>query len=66
MLHYRPSDGVDPILLFFLGIGDEVHGIGLGGEFESVLFVEDVFGALDCEASGHGDNATWLRDVGDG
>ena len=66
MLHYGPSDGVDPILLFLLGIGDEVHGIGSGGEFESVLSVEDVFGALDCKASGHGDDATWLRDAGDG
>ena len=66
MLHYGPSDGVDPILLLLLGIGDEVHGIGSGGEFESVLSVEDVFNALDYEASGHRDDTTWLRDAGDG
>ena len=35
-------------------------------ESSKAYSVEDVFGALDCEAIGHGDDAMWLRDAGDG
>ncbi|ONK62053.1 uncharacterized protein A4U43_C08F36310 [Asparagus officinalis] len=51
------ADGVDPLLLLLLGVGDEVHGVGAGGELEGELTVEDVLGALDGEAAGDGDDA---------
>lgn len=60
MLHQRPSDGVDPLLLLLLGIGDEVHGVVRGGgELEGAGLVEDVLGAFDGEARADGDDATW-------
>jgi len=51
------ADGVDPLLLLLLGVGDEVHGLGGGGELEGELAVEHVLGALDGEAGGDGDDA---------
>ena len=65
MLDYGASDGVYPFLLLLLGVGDEVHGVAVGGELEGKLLVEDVLGALDGEASTHRDDATWLGIVGD-
>lgn len=64
MLHNRPSDGVDPVLLLLLGIGDEVHGVLTGGDLESEGLVEDVLGALDGEAIGDWDDAAWGRELG--
>lgn len=51
------ADGVDPLLLLLVGVGDEVHGFFAGGELEGELLVEDVLGALDGEAGGDGDDA---------
>lgn len=65
MLNNRSSNRVNPVFLLLLRIGDEVHGVGASGEFESELLVEDVFGALDSEAGGHWDDATWLGGAGD-
>lgn len=66
VLDYGPSDGVDPVLLVLLGVGDEVHGVGPGGELEGVLFVEDVLGALHRQTRGHWDDATWTGSSGHG
>jgi len=60
VLHNRPSDRVDPILLLLLRIGNEVHGFRPSGELERELLVEHVLGALDREAGGHRDDTTWL------
>ena len=66
MLNNRSTNRIDPIFLFLLGIGDEVHSIGASGELEGELFVEDIFGSLDGEAGGHWDDATWNGAAGDG
>jgi hypothetical protein len=55
------ADGVDPLLLLLLGVGDEVHGLRRGGELEGELPVERVLGALDGEAGGDGDDAAGHR-----
>ncbi|GMN41326.1 hypothetical protein TIFTF001_010551 [Ficus carica] len=60
------TDGINPVLLLLLGVGDEVHGVGPGGELEGVLLVEDVLGALDGEAGGDGDDAAGPGGTGDG
>lgn len=52
------ADGIDPLLLLFLGISDEVHGVAAGGELEGELAVEGVLGALDGEAGGDGDDSS--------
>ena len=66
VLNNWSPDGVDPILLLLLGIGDEVHGLSASWELESELFVEDVLGAFDGEAGGHWNNATRPGGAGDG
>ena len=48
--HNSFSDGVDPILLLFLGVCDEVHRITLCRELECIRFVDDIFCALHREA----------------
>lgn len=51
-------DRVDPILLLLLGVSDKVHSFSRGtGELESAGLVDDVLGALDGLAGGHGENA---------
>jgi hypothetical protein len=55
------ADGVDPLFLLFLGVGDEVHGLGRRGELEGELAVEHVLGALDSEAGGDGDDTAGNR-----
>lgn len=65
MLHDRPSDRVDPVLLLLLRVRDEVHGLGPSGELERELLVEHVLGALDGEAGGHGDDAARRGAAGD-
>jgi hypothetical protein len=50
------ADGVDPLLLLLLIVGDEVHGLSEGGELEGELAVEHVLGAID-GAAGDGDDA---------
>jgi hypothetical protein len=55
------ADGVDPLFLLFLGVGDKVHGLGGGGELEGELAVEHVLGALDSEAGGNGDDTAGNR-----
>ena len=66
MLDDGSADRVDPLLLLLLGVGDEVHGLGRGGELEGELAVEHVLGALDGEAGGDGDDAAGHRRAGDG
>lgn len=61
MLDDGAADGVDPLLLLLLGVGDEVHGLRRGGELEGELPVERVLGALDGEAGGDGDDAAGHR-----
>lgn len=65
MLDNGAADGVYPFLLLLLGIGDEVHGVAVGGELEGELLVEYVFRALDGEASADRDDATRLGVMGD-
>ena len=48
--HNKLSDGVDPILLLYLGVCDEVHRITLCRELECIRFVHDIFCALHREA----------------
>ncbi|RZR72672.1 hypothetical protein BHM03_00015740 [Ensete ventricosum] len=59
------ADGVDPLLFLLLSIGDEVHGLGPGGDLEGEGTVEDVLGALDGEAGGDGDDAARGGGAGD-
>lgn len=59
------ADGIDPLLLLLLRVGNEVHGVLAGGELESELPVQDVLGALHGEARGDGDDAPWDRGAGD-
>jgi hypothetical protein len=61
VLNDAAADGVDPLLLLLLRVGDEVHGLGGGGELEGELAVEHVLGALDGEAGGDGDDAAGDR-----
>lgn len=65
MLNYGSSDGIDPVLLLLLGIGDEVHGVGARGELERELLVQHVLRAFHCEASGDGDHAARPRSARD-
>lgn len=65
MLHYGPSNRVDPLLLLLLGVGDEVHGVLVGGELKGAGLVEDVLGAPDGEAGAHWDDTTWRGVAGD-
>jgi len=60
------TDGVDPVLLLLLGIGDEIHGVGARGKLKCVGLVEDVFGAFDGEARRDGDDTAWSRGACDG
>jgi len=55
------TNGVDPVLLLLLGIGNEVHGVGACGKFKCVRLVKDVFGAFNGKAVGDGDAAAWSR-----
>lgn len=65
MLDDRASDGVDPLLLLFIGIGDEVHGVlAGGGQLEGTGFVYDVLGTLYGQAGTHRDHATWSGGAG--
>ena len=66
MLDDGATDGVDPVLLLLLGIGDEVHGVRARGKLKRVGLVEDVFGAFNGEARGDGDDAARLRGACDG
>lgn len=58
VLHDGTTDRIDPLLLLLLGVGEEVHGVLVGGKLEGAGLVEDVFGALDSEAGAYGDDAT--------
>lgn len=58
VLNNWSPDGVDPIFLLFLGIGDEVHGLSASRKLESELFIQDVLGAFDGEAGGHRNDAS--------
>ena len=60
------ADGVDPVLLLLLRIGDEVHRVGARGKLERVGLVESVLRTLHGEARRHGDNAAWPRRARDG
>lgn len=67
MLHYGPSNRVDPVLLLLLRVGDEIHGVVPRRQLESELLVENILGSLDGEAGGHWNDATrrgGARDVG--
>lgn len=66
MLDDGAPDGVDPLLLLLLGIGDEVHGIlAGGGELEGTGFVDDILSALDGQAGADRDHAAWNGAAGD-
>ena len=65
VLNDGSADGIDPLLLLLLGVGDEVHGLAAGGELEGELAVKDVFRPLDGEAGGDGDDATGNGGAGD-
>lgn len=66
MLNDGAADGVDPLLLLLIGVGDEVHGVlAGGGELESTGLVDDVLGTLDGQAGAHRDDATWDGGPGD-
>lgn len=65
VLHDRPADRVDPLLLLLLRIGDEEHGVLIGGDLEGEGLVEDVLGALHGEAAADGDDAARLGEAGD-
>lgn len=65
MLYYGPSDRVDPLLLLLLGVGDEVHGVLIGGELEGAGLVDDVLRAPDGEAGAHWDDTTWRGGASD-
>lgn len=60
ILNYRAADRIDPLLLFALGLGDEVHGVLTGGrELEGAGLMEDILSALDGEAGVDRDDAAW-------
>lgn len=59
------ADGIDPVLLLLLRIGDEIHGLVPSGELEGELAVECVLGALDGEAIADGDDAAGAGGAGD-
>lgn len=65
VLHYGPSDRVDPLLLLLVGVGEEVHGVLVGGELEGAGLVEDILSAPDGEAGAHWDDTTWRGAAGD-
>ena len=55
------SDGVDPLLLLFLGVSDEVHRVLIRRQLERTGLVEDILGSLHGQARAHWDHATWTR-----
>ncbi|MED6192273.1 hypothetical protein PIB30_008799 [Stylosanthes scabra] len=58
MLNNGATDGVDPILLLLLRIGDEVHRVGARGKLERAGLVDEcVLRALNGEATRHGNDA---------
>lgn len=65
MLDYGAADGVDPLLLLLVAVGDEVHGGVGGGELEGAGLVNDVLGSLDGEAGADGDDAARNGGAGD-
>lgn len=65
MLDNGAADGVDPLLLFLIGVGDEVQGVLVGGELESAGLVENILGALDGQTGAHRDDATRSGGAGD-
>lgn len=66
VLNDGASNGVDPILLLLLGIGDEVHRVGARGELERVLLVDHILRALHRQARRHRNDAARLGGARDG
>lgn len=61
MLYDGATDGIDPLLLLLIAVGDEVHSLSARRELEGEWLVEDVFGSLDSQAGAHRNNTTGIR-----
>ena len=57
----RPADGVDPLLLLLIRVSHEEHRLAVRRELESVRPVDDVFCALDGQATADVDDAPRYR-----
>ena len=61
LLHDGTADGVDPVLLLLLGVGDEVHRPVARRYLEGEFAADRVLRSLDREAGAHGDDSPGAR-----